>query len=51
VLYPAGRRRFRPPDWSRRTAPLRLLGHHALPVYLTHQLVLLPLAWLLAAAV
>ncbi len=49
VLYPAGRRRFSPPDWSRQTALLRLLGRHALPVYLTHQLALLPLAWLLAA--
>jgi uncharacterized membrane protein len=49
LLYPHGRRRLRLPDWSRQTAPLRLLGRHALPVYLLHQLVLLPLAWLLDA--
>jgi uncharacterized membrane protein len=48
VQYPGGRRRVRLPDWSAPTAPLRFLGRHALLVYLTHQLVLLPLAWLLA---
>ena len=48
-LYPNGRRRYALPDWSRRTAPLRVLGRHALPIYLVHQLLLLPLAWLLAS--
>ncbi len=48
VQYTAGERRVPLPDWSVPTAPLRFLGRHALLVYLTHQLVLLPLAWLLA---
>lgn len=47
ALYPGGRRRFSLPDWSRPTTPLRFLGRHALPIYLLHQLVLFPLAWLL----
>ncbi len=50
TLYPGGRRRWSLPDWSRPTAPLRFLGRHALPLYLVHQLVLFPLAWLLALA-
>jgi len=49
VLYPEGRRLHSLPDWSPRTAPLRLAGRHALPIYLVHQLMLVPLAWLLAA--
>jgi uncharacterized membrane protein len=49
VFYPGGLRRFRLPDWSGPAAPARALGRHALPIYLGHQLVLLPLAWLLAA--
>lgn len=48
LLYPGGARRFHAPDWSAATAPVRFLGRHALPVYLLHQLVLLPLAWLIA---
>jgi uncharacterized membrane protein len=48
ALYPGGRRRLHLPDWSRPTAPLRFLGRHALPIYLVHQLVLFPLAWVLA---
>jgi uncharacterized membrane protein len=47
TAYPQGRRRFTPPPWERRTATLRLLGRHSLPIYLTHQLVLFPLFWLL----
>ena len=35
-------------DRSAQTAPLRFVGRHALPIYLVHQLLLLPLAWLLA---
>jgi uncharacterized membrane protein len=50
TLYPSGRRRWPQPDLSRPTAPLRFLGRHALPLYLVHQLVLFPLAWLLALA-
>lgn len=50
VLYPGGRRRWALPDWSRPTAPLRFLGRHALPIYLIHQLILFPLAWLLSTA-
>jgi uncharacterized membrane protein len=50
MLYPDGRRRWSLPDWSRPAAPLRFLGRHALPLYLVHQLVLFPLAWLLALA-
>jgi uncharacterized membrane protein len=49
TLYPGGRRRFSIPDWARQTAALRLMGRHSLVVYLTHQLVLFPLIWLLAA--
>ncbi len=49
TLYPGGRRRWSLPDLSRPFAPLRFLGRHALPIYLLHQLVLFPLAWLLAA--
>jgi uncharacterized membrane protein len=48
TLYADGRRRFPLRDSSAATAPLRLLGRHALVVYLAHQLLLLPLAWLLA---
>ena len=48
TLYAGGRRRFALRDRSRATAPLRLLGRHALLIYLIHQLLLLPLAWLLA---
>ncbi|MGE5228800.1 MAG: heparan-alpha-glucosaminide N-acetyltransferase [Deltaproteobacteria bacterium] len=48
TLYAGGRRRFPLRDLSAPTAPLRFLGRHALPVYLVHQLLLLPLAWLLA---
>lgn len=47
-LYPNGLRRYELPDWNRQTAPLSALGRHALPIYLVHQLLLLPLAWLLA---
>lgn len=47
--YAEGRRRFSLPDWERPTAPLGALGRHSLVVYLTHQLVLFPLFWLLAA--
>jgi uncharacterized membrane protein len=47
VCYPDGQRRFSVPQWSRQTSPLRLLGRHSLPIYLTHQLVLFPLFWLL----
>jgi uncharacterized membrane protein len=49
TLYPDGRRRFSLPNWDRQTAALRLMGRHSLVVYLTHQLVLFPLVWLLAA--
>jgi uncharacterized membrane protein len=49
TLYPGGRRRFSLPHWERQTAALRLMGRHSLVVYLTHQLVLFPLVWLLAA--
>jgi uncharacterized membrane protein len=48
TLYAGGRRRFPLSDLSAPTAPLRFLGRHALLVYLVHQLLLLPLAWLLA---
>lgn len=48
VLYRDGRRRYPIPDLARPTSPLRFLGRHALPVYLVHQLLLLPLAWALA---
>lgn len=48
TLYSGGRRRYSLPDWSRQTTPVRALGHHALLIYLTHQLLLFPLAWLLA---
>jgi uncharacterized membrane protein len=48
TLYSRGRRPFPLPDWSAPAAPLRFLGRHALPIYLVHQLLLLPLAWLLA---
>ena len=48
TLYAGGRRRFSLRDLSAPTAPLRFLGRHALPIYLVHQLLLLPLAWLLA---
>lgn len=48
TLYPGGRRRYSLPDWSRQTSPVQALGRHALPVYLAHQLLLFPLAWLLA---
>ncbi|MEE4276713.1 MAG: heparan-alpha-glucosaminide N-acetyltransferase [Thermoleophilia bacterium] len=47
--YADGARRFSPPDWERRTAWLGSLGRHSLLIYLTHQLVLFPLVWLLAA--
>jgi uncharacterized membrane protein len=48
LLYAGGRRRLPLRDMSAPTAPLRFLGRHALLVYLVHQLVLFPLAWLLA---
>ena len=48
TLYAGGQRRFVLRDRSAQTAPVRFLGRHALPVYLVHQLLLLPLAWLLA---
>jgi uncharacterized membrane protein len=47
ACFPGGRRRFSVPQWSRQTSPLRLMGRHSLPIYLTHQLVLFPLFWLL----
>lgn len=46
-LYPNGRRRLPLPDLGQQTRPLRALGRHALPIYLSHQLVLYPLALLL----
>lgn len=49
TLYPDGQRRFSLPRWDRQTATLRLMGRHSLAIYLTHQLVLFPLVWLLAA--
>jgi uncharacterized membrane protein len=48
ALYNGGRRRFSLRDWSAPTTPLRFMGRHALPIYLLHQLLLFPLAWLLA---
>ena len=48
TLYAGGRRRFALRDRSAQTAPLRFVGRHALAIYLVHQLLLLPLAWLLA---
>ena len=42
TLYADGRRRFSLRDRSAPTAPLRFLGRHALPIYLVHQLLLLP---------
>ncbi len=48
LLYPDGRRRLDLPDGSGHTRNVRLLGRHSLLIYLTHQLVLFPLAWLLA---
>jgi uncharacterized membrane protein len=48
TLYVSGHRRFALHDLSTQTTPLRFLGRHALPIYLLHQLVLLPLAFLLA---
>jgi uncharacterized membrane protein len=47
-LYAGGRRRLPLRDMSAPTTPLRFLGRHALLVYLVHQLLLFPLAWLLA---
>jgi len=47
TCYPGGRRRFSLPPWGGQTSALRLLGRHSLPLYLTHQLVLFPLFWLL----
>jgi uncharacterized membrane protein len=49
ALYPGGRRRFSVPHWERQSSPVRLLGRHSLPIYLTHQLVLFPLFWLVSA--
>lgn len=49
ALYAGGSRRFALPDWRRATAPLEALGRHSLLIYLTHQLVLFPLFWLLSA--
>lgn len=49
VCYPGGHRRFAAPPWRRHTGSLRMLGRHSLPIYLTHQLVLLPLVWALVA--
>ncbi len=48
ALYTGGRRRFSLRDWSAPTTPLRFMGRHALAIYLLHQLLLFPLAWLLA---
>ncbi len=50
TLYPDGRRTYSLPHWERQTATLRLMGRHSLVIYLTHQLVLFPLVWLLATA-
>lgn len=47
--YAEGSRRFSLPHWERQAAPLGALGRHSLLIYLTHQLVLFPLFWLLAA--
>ena len=51
TFYPGGRRRHSLPPWDRQTATLRLMGRHSLLVYLTHQLLLFPLVWLLVALV
>ena len=48
TLYAGGARRFALPDRSRATAPLEALGRHSLLIYLTHQVVLFPLFWLVA---
>jgi uncharacterized membrane protein len=48
TFYPHGRRSFPLPVWDRQTAILRVMGRHSLLIYLTHQLVLFPLVWLLA---
>ncbi|NLE22140.1 MAG: DUF1624 domain-containing protein [Actinobacteria bacterium] len=49
AFYPRGRRSYSLPHWERQTAPLRLMGRHSLLIYLTHQLVLFPVVWLVAA--
>jgi len=49
TCYAQASRRFSLPGWERRTAPLGLLGRHSLAIYLTHQLVLFPVFWLLVA--
>lgn len=48
TFYPDGRRGFALPHWDRQTATLGLMGRHSLLVYLTHQLILFPLVWLIA---
>lgn len=49
VLYQDGRPRYPVPSPPRTMRPLQLMGRHSLAIYLTHQLILFPLIWLLSA--